>query len=52
MCRTCNTPNKRKLKNQTEAYKNAISLSRKSGRPIRAYRCHCGWWHLTSQVVR
>lgn len=44
----CPTPSKLRFPTNTAAVGSAAGASRKNERPMRAYRCQCGAWHLAS----
>jgi len=44
---------KKRFSSSRDAYISIDVISRTSDRetiPVRAYRCYCGFWHLTSQA--
>lgn len=45
--RTCDTSSKVRFPSFEAAVAAALRLSQRLGRPIRAYPCACGGWHLT-----
>lgn len=45
--RKCPNPGKKAIGNQYDAQAFALKVSRSYGKPVRAYHCICGSWHIT-----
>lgn len=54
--RQCPTPTKKRYRDEIAAKTHLSRIQRHDERgaktPIRAYRCACGAWHLTSRPAR
>lgn len=51
----CPTPRKRRYRRKVTALLAIATIRRHSDSdtvPVRAYRCRCGRWHLTSRELR